>query len=847
MMSFPDVHHFEQIRRRLWCNRDFGQAAVMVGSGFSRNAEKITPSTPNMPTWDDLAKQMYDELDPQNLSGKKQKKITNPLNLASEYEAIFGRSALNDFLARSIPNDQYNPSKLHKQLMSLPWSDVFTTNYDTLLERTRQVIHERKYDLICRHEDIPGRMKPRIVKLHGSFPSHPPFIFTEEDYRTYPREFAPFVNMVQQSIMENALCLIGFSGDDPNFLNWIGWVRDNFGNLTPPIYLCGCLGYSDAEKAVLKQKNNISTIDVAPLFPKEKWPDASRRHALSLEWFLLSMKNGKPPNILSWPESNEVKDNDIQAWEANENLPKLVPGVSALPDPGDTSPHYGLNEQTLKHQYLIWKQTRQAYPGWVICPRSNRENLFWDYTKGWVEETFDFIGNLPAPDDLLILYELNWRLEITLTPLFAHWVDKMTTCLRRYNPYPELLTLENADIRPDQSQDEHNDWNWKLISKAWVELTFALARVAREDHNEVMFNQLMGHLDKVADFGPEWRARWFHEKCLFHMFRFEYQQALQILETWPSSLSLDFWEVKRAAIYAEFGYVKEAERIAESALDRIRSRQQPYSVDYSLYSQESWAMYLLQMVKGNKNEGHEKWFPQYRERWSQLENFRCNPHDELGVLAERMDRVPEPPKLRKEKKQAFYPGTTSTTYHYSNQEIWYSALPAFNSLRMLEEAGVPIRCDWSVPYYAGQKAAKWIRPYAPLWSVTTIVRSRGDSKCVDDFFNFTYLAVLNQETIDYLYSKFYDFLSIYTQGISKGRSLDKRSELEKLRLIIELTSRICFRLDDDRLQQLLNIAITFYRYIGFVDHSLLRGSIDKLFQGIFVSVYFREGEIFQEV
>lgn len=834
-MNFPDLHHFEQMRRRLWCNRDFGQAAVMVGSGFSRNAEKIAPGTLNMPTWSDLAEQMYNELDPQNLSGKKQQKITNPLNLASEYEAIFGRSALNDFLTRRIPNDQYNPSKLHKLLMSLPWSDVFTTNYDTLLERTRPVIHDRKYDLICKYEDIPGKIKPRIVKLHGSFPSHQPFIFTEEDYRTYPRRFAPFVNIVQQSIMENAFCLIGFSGNDPNFLNWIGWVRDNFGDLTPPIYLCGWLDYSEAEKAVLKQKN-ILTIDVAPLFPREKWSDAGRRHEKALEWFLLSLNKGKPSNVMSWPESNNVKDNEIQAWEESESLPELVTGIPDLPNPGDSNPSGNLTEQALKRQCETWQKTRQAYPGWIICPRSNRENLWEYYTQGWVEKTFAFIDNLSAPNNLLVLYELNWRLEITLNPLFSHWVNKITNCLQRYNPYPELLDLEHADIRPDQSQNEHKDWNWKLISKAWVELTFALSRVAREDHNEAMFNQWMEHLDKVVDSDPEWRARWFYEKCLFHIFRFEDQQAQQILETWPPSLSLDFWEVKRAAIHAELGNLKEAERIAESALDRIRSRQQPYSVDYSLLSQEAWAMYLLQMVKENEMMSRDKWFPQYRERWSQLENFRCNPHDEIEVLAEWMDRVPEPPKLRKEKRQAFYPGTTSTTYHYSNQEIWYSALPAFNSLRMLEEAGIPIRCDLSVPYYAGQKAAKWIRPYAPLWAVITIVRSRGDSKCVDNFFNFTYLAVLSQEIIDYLYSKFHDFLSVYTQGISKGRSLDKRSELEKLRLIIELTSRICFRLDDDRLKQLLNIAITFYRYIEFLDHSLLRGGIDKLFQGIFYTL-----------
>ena len=69
--------------------------------------------------------------------------------------------------------------------------------------------------------------RPRIVKLHGSLPAQFPLIVTEEDYRTYPTKFAPFVNTVQQAMMETVFLLIGFSGDDPNFLNWSGWVRDN--------------------------------------------------------------------------------------------------------------------------------------------------------------------------------------------------------------------------------------------------------------------------------------------------------------------------------------------------------------------------------------------------------------------------------------------------------------------------------------------------------------------------------------------------------------------------------------------------------------------------------------------
>ena len=75
-----------------------------------------------------------------------------------------------------------------------------------------------------------------MIKLHGSFPDIRPFIITEEDYRTYPQRFPEFVNTVRQSLIENVLCLIGFSGDDPNFLSWIGWLRDVMGEQASPVY-----------------------------------------------------------------------------------------------------------------------------------------------------------------------------------------------------------------------------------------------------------------------------------------------------------------------------------------------------------------------------------------------------------------------------------------------------------------------------------------------------------------------------------------------------------------------------------------------------------------------------------
>jgi hypothetical protein len=58
----PDQIHIDKIREKLWCDREFGRAAVMVGAGFSRNAEKVSPNVPDFPLWMDLAGAMFDDL-----------------------------------------------------------------------------------------------------------------------------------------------------------------------------------------------------------------------------------------------------------------------------------------------------------------------------------------------------------------------------------------------------------------------------------------------------------------------------------------------------------------------------------------------------------------------------------------------------------------------------------------------------------------------------------------------------------------------------------------------------------------------------------------------------------------
>ena len=145
-----------------------------------------------------------------------------------------------------------------------PWTDVLTTNWDTLLERAAENSVDYSYEVVRTEADLTYAKSPRIVKLHGTIGDPGPLIFAEEDYRTYPAKYAAFVNFARQVFIENELCLVGFSGDDPNFLQWAGWVRDHLGGSARRIYLVGNLRLERATRRYL-EAHNIAPIDLAPL------------------------------------------------------------------------------------------------------------------------------------------------------------------------------------------------------------------------------------------------------------------------------------------------------------------------------------------------------------------------------------------------------------------------------------------------------------------------------------------------------------------------------------------------------------------------------------------------------
>lgn len=122
---FPEIN---KLRTALFGATGKSRATVLVGAGLSRQSEALSSMVAPLPLWSDLALRLRRELGSTDSAA-------DPLDLAQQFEDRFGRVALDDLIIDAVPDAGHAPGEIHRRLLELPWTDVFTTNYDTLIER----------------------------------------------------------------------------------------------------------------------------------------------------------------------------------------------------------------------------------------------------------------------------------------------------------------------------------------------------------------------------------------------------------------------------------------------------------------------------------------------------------------------------------------------------------------------------------------------------------------------------------------------------------------------------------------------------------------------------------------
>ena len=661
-------------------------AALFVGSGFSLNADKVTSDVPDIPLWAGLAQKFKEKLGDSDQN--------DPLALAESVEIAYGRNELDHLLLDSIKDADYRPSPLYEKLLRLPWSDVFTTNYDTLLERAGKNLVEKTFTLVTNKNDLVGSSgTTRLIKLHGSFPSQRPFIITAEDYRTYPQKFAPFVNTVQQSLLENTLCMIGFSGNDPNFNNWIGWIRDNLGAENAPyLYFLSHESVSDVRREWLHRRN-IIVVDLSEIFSAES-PYAIYEQALDYLWNAYSEFRVTGQN---WKIEQLLGGNINHTASIKEALPILKKNRESCPKTVTLS---ALNRGKLKHLLSITHS--------ILAEQCSQKDS-------------------DAENEIEYLYEYDWLNEKALLPLFSTDIDLYQKILDR-----------NSDVRSAEK----------------CSILLSMLRSFREHGDEENWNKKYEELVTIKSFltdEQQEQLQW--EECLHSFFQYEFQQLQQKLKKWNVSPDKPIWALRKSALYAELGEYDTALSLLQDSLSNLRQQMAHQTrPDSFLVSLESPMMrlqsYISQAHSYSKGEidfenDSQNFVDEHRRTIHR--QYEVDWEDENKYFTSRLEAHWVPFRTY-ENKPGFDFGMSSSTMHLGGEDE--ERVLAFSFLRFREETGVPFRLGNVVEdIKAAGGAADRIALYCPLWAILTVVRT-DEEKYVESALTRGVLSTWPQEDAD---------------------------------------------------------------------------------------------------
>lgn len=778
---FTDDPHIARIGEALWSREPVGTAALLVGAGFSRNADPKSPGAGSMPGWNDIYETMIHQLYPapaagapngDSLAGHRDWMLNQSgatsayLRVAEEYEAQFGRDALDKLILRNVPDNQFAPGKLHRMLVELPWADILTTNWDTLLERAAEKAEERVYDVLRTVEEIPEARAPRIVKLHGSFPAHRPFVFTEEDFRTYPARASAFVNLAQQLAMENTLVLLGFSGDDPNFLFWSGWVRDRLGPKAPLIYLVGHLGLTPAKRKMLESRK-IQPIDLATLPMLETWPP-SQRIAMANQWFLERLRAAEPYPARRWPRpaSGLVPPLELVAAQPDPRAP--------LPDPELANGTGSL--ATLRALVTQWEQHRKIYPGWVIPPFGTSERI-WHALDRHLREIVLGLREMGEEERLSALFELNWQQERALVPL-------------------DLTVDDIAGELLDSLKDRYGALSPDLASR-FRSIALALVRHGREVQDAALFESWATWLDTHIADDAEARERLTYERCLQLRSDSDIDGLELLVRSWtPSGDS--FWSVRKAGLLADLGLKSEASDLSARALNLIREQASRGTKDIASWSRESFAM-LFRSSDLFADYGRWRENKPVRERFDlrqdQLQAWGCPGKDDFFDLMERLAQDPPPFKTEIEVSARFDMGSTYKTHHFGGIDPRSRRLLALQALRFVEEAGLPVRISSSgLAAQIFTEAAKWLVDIAPGRALDAFILAAPSTtnKQFDAFLTREIVSRIDAAEADRQIGRAIGLIAAAKGRIEQGAD-ETKHWAERLKSVLEVVSRLVLR------------------------------------------------------
>jgi SIR2-like domain len=196
-------------------------AAVFVGAGVSIGA--------GYPSWKDLLQEIGEEL------GVKSNDVFDLAALAQwSIRKSSGKTRILTVIRDQTGVEKPIPVPL-EVLARLPVRNIWTTNYDRLIERAFSSIG-RPMDVVFASKDLAIRSRPgaaRLYKMHGSVDRLDDIVISTDDYELYRNTRGAFLPLLQAHMTSFSMLFIGLSFTDPNVRHVLSLIRESF-HTAPP-------------------------------------------------------------------------------------------------------------------------------------------------------------------------------------------------------------------------------------------------------------------------------------------------------------------------------------------------------------------------------------------------------------------------------------------------------------------------------------------------------------------------------------------------------------------------------------------------------------------------------------
>lgn len=193
-----------------------GSAALFVGAGISRNEGFVD--------WKGLLTNIAKDL------GLKIDLENDLVAIAQYHYNKYDRSKLNQLIMDEFTKDIHFGEN-HELIADLPIRTVWTTNYDTLLEKGFESAKKRcdvKRDAQNLALTLPGRAVT-LYKMHGDVTQPDKAVLTKEDYETFDHDRALFSTMLQGDLVNKTFLFLGYNFADPNIDYILSRIRNLLG------------------------------------------------------------------------------------------------------------------------------------------------------------------------------------------------------------------------------------------------------------------------------------------------------------------------------------------------------------------------------------------------------------------------------------------------------------------------------------------------------------------------------------------------------------------------------------------------------------------------------------------